>query len=864
MRKMAISKVTATVFIVFLSITILSTHSPSMEVFSTVSDEESKASASVILRIRPNGDGKYTEWDPFPVLNPRWTCLNEVIQNGDDDFVYTMLDGKRNFCNLPNHGSIWGKILNVKVVVWAKRADVLAGDVTIGLIVCGSALYEGETFSISETYAKYESDWPTNPDTGADWAWSAIDTLQAGFESVQVGVSPTIWRVTQLYVDITYEYSAEDDDSRLEVLVEWINDYPGTEHDVEGRDDSAEGLREKLSSIGWEWHWWNYDGDEYRACSDSLAWEQDFDEEEEDWVDDVDIAFFAGHGSKAYDWNFGKDLHTLYFSTEHDDEHLKPGDAYGEWGNRDLEWIAFDACKVLKDDHGNYWASTMDGVHLILGFKTTALDHRIGYWWALGMVSEGCYDPPMRIAAAWCWAAHKTQSGDKVKTRVLGETEETFEDYLWGQGYVSEDNPPVDDTYWYLDQSITTNPHVIQIEPPFPDQMNLYIVDPTPVNVTYVESIGSIFGLTGEVGYYGDGIYYMTDGVKYLQVSITEGILYGDSSKLWVIHDTEPELPTKEQAEFEAQNFLSNNGLLPTDTSLHDTYSSEQGCVNKTGGTLINSTIIDRQVEYVRSIDGYSVVGPGAKLEVFIGENNETIGFFRVLRPVQYAETIDIISEEEAVNILDAYGGKVMLGGAPLSPWDEMNITSTTLGYYEAGFNETQEYLIPCYIFNVDFMLEGNVTFTGLICTPATSGFLPPIAEIVSPSNDYVSSEGQPISFVGQCSDFGTPPFTYEWYSNIDGHLGEGPELIISTLSVGRKEGTGVPHTITLTVIDSTGKSSSAYIAVTVKRAVGGIVVAVDKLSLLAPYIGLTSTIVVAAVSAAIYVKRIRHRKEKE
>jgi GH25 family lysozyme M1 (1,4-beta-N-acetylmuramidase) len=48
------------------------------------------------------------------------------------------------------------------------------------------------------------------------------------------------------------------------------------------------------------------------------------------------------------------------------------------------------------------------------------------------------------------------------------------------------------------------------------------------------------------------------------------------------------------------------------------------------------------------------------------------------------------------------------------------------------------------------------------------------------------------------------------------------------------------------------------------KIGVGGIVIPVDKLALLAPYIGLTSTIVVAAVATVIYVKRVKHRKEKQ
>lgn len=47
-------------------------------------------------------------------------------------------------------------------------------------------------------------------------------------------------------------------------------------------------------------------------------------------------------------------------------------------------------------------------------------------------------------------------------------------------------------------------------------------------------------------------------------------------------------------------------------------------------------------------------------------------------------------------------------------------------------------------------------------------------------------------------------------------------------------------------------------------EAVGGIWLPVDKFGLLAPYIGLASTIVVATVATAIYVKRVKRRKEKQ
>jgi hypothetical protein len=49
-----------------------------------------------------------------------------------------------------------------------------------------------------------------------------------------------------------------------------------------------------------------------------------------------------------------------------------------------------------------------------------------------------------------------------------------------------------------------------------------------------------------------------------------------------------------------------------------------------------------------------------------------------------------------------------------------------------------------------------------------------------------------------------------------------------------------------------------------VSGSVGGIAIPVDKFGLLAPYIGLASTTLVGTAAIAIYVKRVKRRKEKQ
>jgi hypothetical protein len=45
------------------------------------------------------------------------------------------------------------------------------------------------------------------------------------------------------------------------------------------------------------------------------------------------------------------------------------------------------------------------------------------------------------------------------------------------------------------------------------------------------------------------------------------------------------------------------------------------------------------------------------------------------------------------------------------------------------------------------------------------------------------------------------------------------------------------------------------------EKTVGGIIIPVDKLSLLAPYIGLASTTAIGAVATVVYVRRAKRRE---
>ena len=82
-----------------------------------------------------------------------------------------------------------------------------------------------------------------------------------------------------------------------------------------------------------------------------------------------------------------------------------------------------------------------------------------------------------------------------------------------------------------------------------------------------------------------------------------------------------------------------------------------------------------------------------------------------------------------------------------------------------------------------------------------------------------------------------------------------------------KNAGNSLLHLTDVILVDPTPKQIPASISdgtVQVSLPVGGVVVPVDKFGLLAPYIGLASTILVATAATAIYVKRVKRRKEKQ
>jgi hypothetical protein len=185
---------------------------------------------------------------------------------------------------------------------------------------------------------------------------------------------------------------------------------------------------------------------------DDWAWDQDFEapgvgtpNKGTDYAlaDNVDIVFFAGHGSPNGPF-FGV--------ANHDDGQAKPNEV--RWGDKDLEWIAFHACQTLQNLPGNKavdrWRNAFQGLHYILGFSTIA-------WTcgdSLGKRFATLLNNGWRVRDAWIRACQETQPSSTHTAYIRADLYEptkaggkvrvtnTYNDHLWGHGYVSPDPDP--------------------------------------------------------------------------------------------------------------------------------------------------------------------------------------------------------------------------------------------------------------------------------------------------------------------------------------------------------------------------------------------------------------------------------------
>jgi len=206
--------------------------------------------------------------------------------------------------------------------------------------------------------------------------------------------------------------------------IEWVKNYHGRYANLSNTKTQAERFYSLLPGTR-SFNWGN-----------DLAWDQDFEESgvgspstgtDSVWIDSVHIAFFSGHGGPNG---------PLFGVTNFDD-----GEAHHteiRWGNRTLNWIAFDACEILRSNGVfDRWRDTLQGLHIILGFHSTTSDEAYrGLYFAFYLILG------YTLIDAWKKACILTE-GSNTQWAYLraggGAGVNTYLDHWHGRGWVSPD-----------------------------------------------------------------------------------------------------------------------------------------------------------------------------------------------------------------------------------------------------------------------------------------------------------------------------------------------------------------------------------------------------------------------------------------
>lgn len=207
------------------------------------------------------------------------------------------------------------------------------------------------------------------------------------------------------------------------VGIEWVQKYNGLQGNLSNTKAQAEGFYNTISGTR-RFNW-----------GDDLAWDEDFEQSGKGsptagtdtvWADDVDFVFFSGHGSPS----------GFLFGVKRDDAKAKPTEI--TWGDRELEWIALDACNVLeRDGVFDRWGwPVFAGLHMILGFHTTTGDEP-----DRGRLLAQYLNAGWTVREAWIRCCQDTEDSDTwwAYLRADAAGTDTYNDHWWGKGAVSAD-----------------------------------------------------------------------------------------------------------------------------------------------------------------------------------------------------------------------------------------------------------------------------------------------------------------------------------------------------------------------------------------------------------------------------------------
>jgi hypothetical protein len=675
--------------------------------------------------------------------------------------------------------------------------------------------------------------------------------------------------------DARAEFAPTQTNSTLQIYADWVTDYSATSSsNLTNTKPDAEGLINALKNCA------NSQNRPSKTTvyGNSMAWEKTwkfgpYGGIEADWVDQHDLAYFSGHGTKD----------SIVFGTLKDDKQLHYSEA-GYWGDGDLEWVAFSACDTMSDYAPlSRWHHAMLGLHLMLGFKTLTSDVDYGKTFGAKLCAG------QSLTQAWFGAADARLPTWQVP-RILAEEQYHFDDTLQSRGGAD----PHDSTYHTRSYTRNTAASLMASVAQPSAALDAMPVLPTPqldpaVSQAQLEKLGALFGIDVQRGFLQlaaspqENQQFVSGDGSFTYDLASGKFVYHNLQRLWVAPDQGPvasrAMVTLAQADALsiADQYLRTNGLMTADARAAEVAVEQIENWREAQGSqgqdkLLSVDTVGYKVSYSRilqapvgnaqlgaqAVQDFSVVGPGPKLVVYVDAQVPAgltqaqqaqsavvgvVGGYRQVAPASLhasGATVPILRQDQIVALFNQLEPTVALAHSP-ALYDTRRIRSSVLSYYERPIGTSQDQLIPIYTLDVAYQESGTTT-TGLVYIPANPAYMAPLAQIASPTKlGATLTPGQSIVLnardaAAKLSELGFDPslnfalgsgkresYTYTWYLNAiapENKLGEGPTLVYKPpVAAPEREGIGsgtVPQTIVLEVRDtqatlSAGVSTASF-----------------------------------------------------
>lgn len=221
----------------------------------------------------------------------------------------------------------------------------------------------------------------------------------------------------------------------------WIGEFDWS--DLSGSAGNAQGFVDGLTDLGWQvpFNWANGD-----------AWITDWRENDDDYVDNVDVVFYTGHADMD-GWVLSDGAGSLV-DFDFTEVGASPSSMSDLWGRNNLEWVVIAACgphqdEVISRGGGDVlarWDGAFDGLHLMLGYGAVSNDNTEEGKRLIRYCRQG-----MTIRDAWFRTAQEIQpstndfdppNGPTVWASAMSISDAqggTSGDHLWGHGSTYRD-----------------------------------------------------------------------------------------------------------------------------------------------------------------------------------------------------------------------------------------------------------------------------------------------------------------------------------------------------------------------------------------------------------------------------------------